>query len=114
MVLFRAVDIGADLFAMTAVCVRAQMLAQQGNSEAAELADLFCREARERIAVNFHRFYGRNDSAIYRVSQHVLAGEHAWLEQGIIGMMPQPAAPVPGAATSGAARHPRPEEAGVG
>ena len=114
MVLFRAVDIGADLFAMTAVCVRAQMLAQQGNNEAVELADLFCREARERIAVTFHRFYGRNDSAIYRVSQHVLAGEHAWLEQGIVGMMPQSAAPVSGAATSGGARRLRPEEAGVG
>ena len=63
MVLFRAVDIGAELFAMTAVCVRAQMLAQQGNTEATELADLFCREARSRIKTNFHRFYGRNDGA---------------------------------------------------
>jgi alkylation response protein AidB-like acyl-CoA dehydrogenase len=88
MVLFRAVDIGADLFAMTAACVRAQMLAQQGNREAIELADLFCREARQRIAVNFHRFYGKNDSAIYKVSQHVLDGAHAWLEQGIVGMLP--------------------------
>jgi alkylation response protein AidB-like acyl-CoA dehydrogenase len=87
MLLFRAVDIGADLFAMTAVCVRAQMLAKQGNQEATELADLFCREARQRIAVNFHRFYGKNDGAIYKVSQHVLAGEHAWLEQGIVGML---------------------------
>jgi hypothetical protein len=87
MVLFRGVDIGADLFAMTAACVRAQMLAQQGNTEATELADLFCREARQRIRTNFHRFYGRNDSAIYRVSQRVLDGKHAWLEQGIVGIM---------------------------
>ena len=87
MVLFRAVDIGADLFAMTAACVRAQMLARQGSKEATELADLFCREARQRIAVNFHRFYGKNDAAIYKVSQHVLAGAHAWLEEGIVGMM---------------------------
>ncbi|MDQ2666401.1 MAG: acyl-CoA dehydrogenase family protein [Gemmatimonadota bacterium] len=88
MVLFRAVDIGADLFAMTAACVRAQMLATEGNREAIELADLFCREARQRIEVNFHRFYGKNDAAIYKVSQHVLDGAHAWLEQGIVGMMP--------------------------
>jgi hypothetical protein len=87
MVLFRGVDIGADLFAMTAACVRAQMLAQQGNREAVELADLFCREARERIRTNFRHFYGKNDSAIYRVSQRVLAGDHAWLEQGIVGIM---------------------------
>jgi alkylation response protein AidB-like acyl-CoA dehydrogenase len=88
MVLFRAVDMGADLFAMTATCVRAQMLAGQGNHEAIELADLFCREARQRIEVNFDRFYGKNDSAIYKVSQRVLDGAHAWLEEGIVGMMP--------------------------
>ena len=87
MVLFRAVDIGADLFAMTAACVRARMLAQQGNTEAMELADLFCREARQRITSNFHRFYGKNDAAIYRVSQRVLDGRHAWLEEGIVGIM---------------------------
>jgi len=87
MVLFRAVDIGADLFAMTAACVRARMLAQQGNIEATELADLFCREARQRITTNFHRFYGKNDAAIYRVSQRVLDGRHAWLEAGIVGIM---------------------------
>jgi alkylation response protein AidB-like acyl-CoA dehydrogenase len=87
MVLFRGVDIGADLFAMTAACVRAQMLAQQGNTEATELADLFCREARQRIKTNFQRFYGKHDAAIYKVSQHVLDGRHAWLEQGIVGIM---------------------------
>src|SRR5204863_616566 len=87
MVLFRGVDIGADLFAMTAACVRARMLAKEGNREATELADLFCREARQRIGTNFARFYGKHDGAIYRVSQHVLAGQHAWLEDGIIGLM---------------------------
>lgn len=87
MVLFRGVDIGADLFAMTAVCVRAQMLAQQGNTEAMELADLFCREARQRIKTNFSRFYGKNDGVIYKVAQRVLDGRHEWLEQGIVGIM---------------------------
>ncbi|MDB4917509.1 MAG: Acyl-CoA dehydrogenase [Gemmatimonadetes bacterium] len=90
MVLFRAVDIGADLFAMTAACVRAKMLAEQGNAEATELADLFCREARQRINVNFDRFYGRNDRAMSRVSERVLAGAHVWLEQGIVGMLEPP------------------------
>ena len=32
LVLFRAVDIGAELFAMTAACVRARMLAKEGNA----------------------------------------------------------------------------------
>ena len=93
MVLFRGVDIGADLFAMTAVCVRAQMLAQQGNTEAVELADLFCREARQRIKTNFSRFYGKNDGTIYKVAQRVLDGRHEWLEQGIVGIMEEKPAP---------------------
>ena len=93
MVLFRAVDIGADLFAMTAACVRARMLEQQGNREAIELADLFCREAKQRIRTNFDRFYGKNDGALYKVSQRVLAGKHEWLEQGIVGIMEERPAP---------------------
>ena len=93
MVLFRGVDIGADLFAMTAVCVRAQMLAQQGNKEAIELADLFCREARQRIKTNFSRFYGKNDGVTYKVAQRVLDGRHAWLEQGIVGIMEEKPTP---------------------
>jgi alkylation response protein AidB-like acyl-CoA dehydrogenase len=93
MVLFRGVDIGAELFAMAASCVRANMLAAEGNTEAIELADLFCRVARDRIRTSFDTFYGRNDGAIYRVSQRVLAGQHAWLEQGIVGIMEEPPSP---------------------
>jgi alkylation response protein AidB-like acyl-CoA dehydrogenase len=87
MVLFRAVDIGAELFAIAATCVRAQMLAKKGNTKAIVLADLFCREARLRVDSLFDRFYGSNDQMIYRVAQQVLRGEHAWLEQGIVGVM---------------------------
>jgi hypothetical protein len=101
MVLFRGVDIGADLFAMTAVCVRARMLDGRGNHEATELADLFCREARQRIRANFRRFYGKNDAALYRVAQQVLAGEHEWLEQGIVGLMGDVRARVEDADTRG-------------
>ena len=86
MVLFRGVDIGAELFAMAAACVKAHMLAEQGNKGAIALADLFCREARLRVDSLFDRFYGKNDQAIYRVAQQVLRGEHSWLEEGIVGL----------------------------
>jgi hypothetical protein len=101
MVLFRAVDIGAELFAISATCSRAHMLAKkQGRTEALELADLFCREARERIAQHFRDFFGPNDAQLYTVSLRVLKGEHAWLEGGIVGMVP--AAPkAPGIEGSG-------------
>ena len=88
MVLFRAVDIGAELFAMSAACVRARMLCTKGNTEAMALADLFCREARLRVAGHFRSFYGRNDKAMYAVSQQVLRGHHVWLEEGIVDAAP--------------------------
>ncbi len=84
MVLFRSVDIGAELFAMTAACVRARMLVKRGSREAVELADLFCREARVRIAASFEQFYGPNDDALYKVAMRVLDGRHKWLENGIV------------------------------
>src|SRR5688500_12419352 len=90
MVLFRAVDIGAELFAMAAACSRAQMLAKNGQREAVALADLFCQEAAERIKVHFDQFYGPNDNALYKVAMQVLKGEHAWLEQGSVGLHPLP------------------------
>ncbi len=108
MVLFRAVDIGAELFAMSAACVRARMLAKQGDKNAITLADLFCREAKLRIAESFENLFGKNDGALYKISQQVLKGEFTWLEQGIIGMAePEPSGGVPKRAA-------RPEPAIVG
>ena len=87
LVLFRAVDIGAELFAMTAACVRANMLKKKGQPEAEALADLFCRAAEQRVDRLFDNFYGRYDAEMYRISQQVLRGEHAWLETGIISLV---------------------------
>ena len=86
MVLFRAVDIGAELYAMAATCSRAHMLAKQGRTEAIALADAFCLEARQRIREHFRALFGKSDPALYRVAMQVLRGEHAWLEQGIVGL----------------------------
>jgi len=92
LVLFRAVDIGAELFAMAAACVRANMLKKQGEHEAEALADLFCRAAEQRIDQLFENFYGRFDADMYRIAQQVLRGEHAWLETGIIPLIDEHAA----------------------
>ena len=82
-VLFRAVDIGAELFAMSAACSRAVMLAKGGRKEAIALADTFCREARLRVEEHFRNLYGPNDENMYKLAMSVLKGEHAWLEHGI-------------------------------
>jgi alkylation response protein AidB-like acyl-CoA dehydrogenase len=86
MVLFRAVDIGAELFAMAAVCVRAQMLAQEQQPEAVTLADAFCRQARRRIHRLFRDLFNPTDANLTRLARQVMDGRHAWLEQGIVGI----------------------------
>jgi hypothetical protein len=81
--MFRAVYIVCELFAMSAACVRAQMLATKGRKEAIALADTFCREARLRVEEHFRNLYGPNDANLYKLAMSVLKGEHAWLESGI-------------------------------
>jgi len=85
MVLFRAVDIGAELYAMSASCARAQMLSTtEGRHEAIQLADVFCAESRERIAQLFRTLFSAHDEKLWKLSQAVLGGEHAWMETGIV------------------------------
>jgi alkylation response protein AidB-like acyl-CoA dehydrogenase len=86
MVLGRLVDIGAELLAMSAVCAKArQDLARGGAGERPlVLADLFCRRSRRRVHDLFEDVFFNDDRRTYRVAQQALAGEHAWLERGIV------------------------------
>jgi alkylation response protein AidB-like acyl-CoA dehydrogenase len=87
--LFRAVDVGNELFAMAAAVSRAQQLADTGDADAAharELADLFCRSARRRVRALFRALWHNDDARKVRLAHRVLAGEHAWLERGIMGI----------------------------
>jgi hypothetical protein len=79
------VDIGAELFAMAAACARAEMLRKKGQSEAVQLADLFCVDARRRVRAIFRRVFD-NDDAKSAMGRAVLEGTHAWLEQGGLGL----------------------------
>jgi len=86
-VLFRLVDVGAELFAMAAACARAQwLLGRDGatGKRAVELADLFCRQARGRVRAKFRELWRNQDVEAYRVAQDVLQGEHRWLEKGMV------------------------------
>src|SRR5690606_18193106 len=69
-VLFRMVDIGAELFAMAATCVRARhMLAANPADEGpGRLADLFCRHARQRIERSFDELFRNHDLRTYRLA----------------------------------------------
>jgi hypothetical protein len=81
------VDIGAELFAMAAACVRAQMLLDddpaRGRS-AQRLADAFCGQARLRIEVLFDELWTNTDDTDRKLAAAVLAGDVTWLEEGVL------------------------------
>ncbi|MEU2772550.1 acyl-CoA dehydrogenase family protein [Streptomyces sp. NPDC007162] len=82
----RIVDIGAELFAMSAACVRAELLRREGEHgrEAYQLADAFCRQARIRVDELFTRLWSNTDDLDRKVVEGVLGGSYEWLEQGIV------------------------------
>ena len=89
MLLFRAVDIGTELFAIAATAGRAQMLVRTGNpdaQQAVKLADLFCRQARRRIDLLFRTLDSNEDVQSYETALSVLDGEYLWMEEGIVGL----------------------------
>ncbi|MFF4549180.1 acyl-CoA dehydrogenase family protein [Streptomyces sp. NPDC001435] len=82
----RIVDIGAELFAMSAACVRAELLRSQGDHgrEAYRLADAFCRQSRIRVDELFGRLWSNTDDNDRKIVKGVLGGDYEWLEQGIV------------------------------
>jgi len=89
--LFRCVDVGAELFAMAAVCSRAHRDAKAGtaggaDANALDLADVFCRQSRMKIENLFEAIRSNADPEAYRLARGVLDGHYAWLERGIVNI----------------------------
>ncbi|MFR9755202.1 acyl-CoA dehydrogenase family protein [Streptomyces sp. TR06-5] len=84
--LARIVDIGAELFAMSAACVRAERMRRDGeNGRAArQLADAFCRQSRLRVEESFDRLWDNTDDLDRSVVEGILAGTYTWLEEGVL------------------------------
>lgn len=80
--LARTVDIGAELFAVTAACIRAQRDPADGT--AAELADAFCRQARVRAEQRFDQLWRNCDHSDLKLARGVLDDRYSWLEEGIL------------------------------
>jgi hypothetical protein len=77
----RMVDIGAELFAMSAVCVRAKA---DDRPEAYELAEAFCAQAQVRIGELFDRLWHNTDDLDAKLAKQVLAGRYTWQEEGVL------------------------------
>src|SRR5699024_6782549 len=83
----RAVDIGAELFAMTAVWAHADRSGNISGAPAdspAVLADAFCRQARRRVDALFRQLWINTDAHDERIAERVLAGDFEWIEAGVL------------------------------
>src|SRR5947209_17104661 len=83
----RIVDIGAELFAISATVVYADTVGREQperKAEAAELAQLFCAMAKRRAEALFHDLWANDDDTRYATAQKLLDGRYTWLEEGIV------------------------------
>lgn len=84
--LFRAVDIGLEIFALAATVRRADKLRQQGvehADQAVALADYFARQSRRQIDALFRGLWRNDDAQATRVGLAMLEGKHQWVERSI-------------------------------
>jgi len=83
--LARFVDIGADLFVISASCVRAMKLLKDtpDDRSSIELANAACALARRRIDARFRAVLRNDDSQMYRVARSAMADRYEWLEEGL-------------------------------
>jgi hypothetical protein len=87
--LARIVDIGAELFAISATCVRAQMdrtdhAGTERGATAYDLADLFSTQARLRVHEMFGQLWNNSDAPDSDTAKRILSGRYAWLEDGVV------------------------------
>jgi hypothetical protein len=83
----RIVDIGAELYAISAACVYADTIAReqpQRREDAYELADLFASQARRRADRLFTELWANDDDAQYKTAQKVLEGRYTWFEHDVL------------------------------
>ncbi|HTP21050.1 MAG TPA: acyl-CoA dehydrogenase family protein [Solirubrobacteraceae bacterium] len=83
----RLVDIGAELFAMAAAAAYSDTIGRERperKAEAAELAELFCAQAKRRVETLFAQLWDNEDDANRAAAARVLEGRYRWLEEGII------------------------------
>ena len=83
----RLVDIGAELFAMAATAAYADTLGRERperRTEAQELAELFCIQAKRRVETLFGQLWDNDDDANRAAAARVLDGRYRWLEEGVV------------------------------
>jgi len=81
LLLGRLIEIGTELFAISATVSHAATLSEQ---TAIELADYFATLARRRIVEKFRALIDNDDKQLNALAKKVIDGEMKWLESGIL------------------------------
>lgn len=89
LLLGRFVDIGTEVFAITATCCRAEHQLRTSNDDTSReyliaLVNYFCSAARRRILREFRGIRQNDDRQGYRLSRQILAGKLSGLTTGIV------------------------------
>jgi alkylation response protein AidB-like acyl-CoA dehydrogenase len=82
--LSRIVDVGAELFAITATCVRAREDSATLGTAPLEIADTFSHQARLRADSLMARLWENSDTRDVRLSRHAMEGRYTFVEDGIL------------------------------
>ncbi|MEI6437301.1 MAG: acyl-CoA dehydrogenase family protein [Candidatus Omnitrophota bacterium] len=83
-ILNRIVDIGTELFSISAVCSYAVMLHKNGQENALDLAVAYCLESRKRVDALFLEAGSNHDKVSLKLAKNVLGGEFKWMENEVI------------------------------
>jgi hypothetical protein len=86
------VEVGVDLFVMSCALAKAEQLAGQNpdDKSAQELADLFCKNARERIEANFRAVKSNHNRNFKKVADHLMDGQYDWVVYDVFDEIPKP------------------------
>ena len=86
LILANFVEVSVDLFAMAASLAYAEYLVGQnpGDESPQELADLYCANARDRIAANFRAVKHNHNRQFRTVTKALMEGKYGWLSTDIV------------------------------
>jgi len=77
------------LFPMAATLWYASQPEMQTKPGLLDLVNYFCQDMADRLKPSLRRTIGRhnNDTVVYRLSQSIMSGKYAWLEEGIVPLV---------------------------
>jgi alkylation response protein AidB-like acyl-CoA dehydrogenase len=89
-ILSHFVEIGVDLFVMGCCLAKAEHLLAKNPKDKTpiELADLWCKNARERIEEHFRKVKSNHNGDFNKVAKSMMEGKYNWMASDVFGDLP--------------------------